>query len=92
MTTTPGRGRPRVGQRVTVRLPPELLRDVDRLAASAGMTRAAYLRALIAAALPAEDVDRSQIRRMLRLTPAERIAWNDRTVRKVRPLGEATAS
>jgi len=78
-----GPGRPPVGEPITVRLPPGLLKDVDRHADAAGMSRAAYLRALIAAALPHDDVDRTQIRRLLALTPAERVARNEANVRQM---------
>ena len=78
-----GPGRPPVGEPITVRLPPGLLRDVDRHAAAAGMSRAAYLRALIAGGLPHDDVDRPQIRRLLALTPAERVARNEANVRQM---------
>ena len=70
------RGRPAVGERVSVRLPQGLLRLVDDRAATGGQSRAETIRSLLIEALrdPTDDgVDRAQIERMLRLTPAERI-------------------
>lgn len=80
-----------MGDRVTVRLPPGLLADVDRQAHRAGMSRAAYLRALIAAALPADDVDRAQIRRLLALSPAERVARHSQVTAQLSAVGAAGA-
>ncbi len=52
ITDTPrGRGRPKVGDRVVVRLPPEMLWEVDQRATAAGTTRADEIRHLIALAL-----------------------------------------
>ena len=50
-------GRPRVGPTIQIRLPDELLARVDRLAAAAGASRAATIRRLIVAALPAAEHD-----------------------------------
>lgn len=50
------------------------------------MSRAAYIRALIAAALPPEEVDRGQIRRLLALSPAERIERHERVLEELIPL------
>lgn len=53
------------------------------------MSRASYLRALIAAALPAEDVDRTQIRRLLALTPAQRIERHARVLSELAVVRDA---
>ena len=47
--------RPTEGTKVEVRLPPDVLADVDRLARSSGATRAATLRSLIEAGLAARS-------------------------------------
>lgn len=71
-------GRPVVGVRVPVRLPEDLLREVDQRARSLGRSRASVIRSLLLGALghePADDgVDRAQIRRSLALSPRERMA------------------
>jgi metal-responsive CopG/Arc/MetJ family transcriptional regulator len=69
------KGRPRVGERVAVRLPPELLARVDAQAAGHAESRASSIRRLLAEALATRDdgVDRGQILRMLALSPRERI-------------------
>jgi metal-responsive CopG/Arc/MetJ family transcriptional regulator len=73
------RGRPSVGSRVSVRLPADLLARVDARAAAIGESRASVVRDLLADALgaapPLDGVDRAQIRRMLALTPRERIRY-----------------
>jgi metal-responsive CopG/Arc/MetJ family transcriptional regulator len=46
-----GRGRPPVGTRVHVHLPPDLLTEIDRRAATGQVTRADIIRGLLAAAL-----------------------------------------
>jgi metal-responsive CopG/Arc/MetJ family transcriptional regulator len=46
-----GRGRPAIGARVHVHLPPDLLAEVDRQADAAHMTRAQMIRALVSTAL-----------------------------------------
>lgn len=75
MSSMAQRGRPPVGERISVRLPLELLDAVDRLSADAGTSRAATIRALLEAAVrpSTEGVDRAQIRRMLAMEPRERI-------------------
>jgi metal-responsive CopG/Arc/MetJ family transcriptional regulator len=72
------RGRPGVGERVAIRLPQEVLDDIDRRARILGRSRASVVRSLLDQALgrsPELDdgVDRAQIRRMRRLSPRERI-------------------
>jgi predicted DNA-binding protein len=69
------RGRPTVGERISVRLSPELLEAVDRLSVETGATRAATIRGLLEAALQQSNdgVDRAQIRRMLAMEPRDRI-------------------
>ena len=47
----PQRGRPEVGPRVLVRLPPEVLEHVDAWADAEGVTRAEAIRRLLTAAL-----------------------------------------
>lgn len=61
---------------MAVRVPPELLARVDAQAAVLAESRAGSIRRLLAEALAARDrdgVDRSQIVRMLALSPRERI-------------------
>jgi metal-responsive CopG/Arc/MetJ family transcriptional regulator len=77
-TAVRARGRPAVGERVAVRLPPDVLEDVDRRARILGRSRASVIRSMLDHALqrapePDDGVDRAQIRRMLRLSPRERI-------------------
>ena len=74
------RGRPPVGTRVSVRLPDDLLARVDARAVERRESRAAVVRELLLDALAGPEVsesddgvDRAQIRRMLALTPRERI-------------------
>lgn len=81
METIPVRrrpGRPAVGTRVPVRLPPEVLDDIDRRARLLGRSRASVIRSLLLAALGRtgvrdDGVDRAQIHRMLALSPPERL-------------------
>jgi hypothetical protein len=71
-----GRGRPPVGERVAVRLPPDLLRRLDAESARQGRSRAATVRRLLDDALARSEidgVDRAQLRRQLGLSPVERI-------------------
>jgi hypothetical protein len=73
-----GPGRPPVGDRVVVRLPVDLLADIDLRAAALGRSRASVVRSLLDEALgrrtTADDgVDRAQIRRALAMTPTERM-------------------
>ena len=70
-------GRPPIGDRISVRLPPALLAELDVRAARAGIARAEAVRLLLNQALssPVNDgVDRTQIAQRLALTPAERIS------------------
>jgi len=71
-------GRPAVGARVPVRVPPDLLEDIDRRARVLGRSRAAVIRSLLLEALGRAElsddgVDRSQIRRMLAMSPSDRM-------------------
>jgi Ribbon-helix-helix protein, copG family len=71
-------GRPAIGGRVPVRLPEELLVEIDRRARILGRPRASIIRSLLLEALgrsavPDDGVDRAQIRRSLALAPRERI-------------------
>jgi hypothetical protein len=86
---TPRRGRPRQGERVTVRLRAEAIAALDRQAERAGTSRAQVIRDLVdQATRSAEDdgVDRAQIRRMLRLSPAERLTHMLEVVDGLAPL------
>ena len=71
-------GRPAVGERVPVRLPDDLLNEVDQRAHILGRSRASVIRSLLLDALghapPDDGVDRAQIRRSLALSPRERMA------------------
>ena len=61
---------------MAVRLPPDMLARIDAVAARRAESRASSIRRLLADALSngADDgVDRAQIRRMLALTPLQRI-------------------
>lgn len=71
-------GRPSVGVRVPVRLPDELLAEVDRRARTLGRSRGSIIRSLLLESLghsatPDDGVDRAQIRRSLAVSPRERI-------------------
>ena len=71
-------GRPAVGTRVPVRLPADVLDEIDRRARLLGRSRASVIRSLLQAALGRTDarddgVDRAQIQRMLALSPLERL-------------------
>lgn len=72
---TRGRGRPSEGTRVAVRLPADVLALVDARAEARNEPRAAAIRRLLAQALRPEvrpdGVDRSEIRRMLALSPRD---------------------
>src|SRR5256885_11940878 len=73
-TAKHSRGRPAVGERFAVRFPADVLDAIDRRAAGRGQSRAAVIRALVSDALgERSDVDRAQIRRMLAMSPADRI-------------------
>lgn len=71
-------GRPAIGVRVPVRLPDDLLSEVDQRARILGRSRASVIRSLLLDALghetPDDGVDRAQIRRSLALSPRERMA------------------
>lgn len=71
-------GRPTVGVRLPVRLPDDLLREVDQRACTLGRSRASVIRSLLFNALghetPDDGVDRAQIRRSLARSPRERMA------------------
>ncbi len=82
-------GRPRIGERVSVRLPDEMLAQLDARAAAAGVTRAEALRTLLRRALttgPDDGVDRTQITRRLALTPAQRLRLMTDEVRAILAL------
>jgi len=71
-------GRPAIGVRVPVRLPDDLLAQIDRRARTLGRSRASIIRSLLLEALGDsaacdDGVDRAQIRRSLALGPRERI-------------------
>ena len=71
-------GRPAIGVRVPVRLPDELLSQIDQRARILGRSRASIIRSLLLEALGDsavldDGVDRAQIRRSLALAPRERI-------------------
>lgn len=71
-------GRPPVGDRVVVRLPDDLLAEIDRRAAVLGRSRASVIRSLLDEALgrstAADDgVDRAQLHRSLAMTPSQRM-------------------
>lgn len=58
-----------------MRLDRELIAALDERARARGATRAKVLRDLVATSVdPGDGVDRTQIYRQLRLTPAERVA------------------
>lgn len=71
-------GRPTIGVRVPVRLPDELVAQIDRRARILGRSRASIIRSLLLEALGDsavldDGVDRAQIRRSLALAPRVRI-------------------
>ncbi len=69
------RGRPRVGTRISFRLPDPALAVLDERASTAGVSRAEALRTILedVLRLPDDGVDRSQIEARLALSPAERV-------------------
>lgn len=82
-------GRPSVGDRVAVRLPPDVLHEVDRRACVLGRSRASVIRSLLGEALgtsapPDDGVDRAQIRRALARSPQERIRHMSRMAEQQR--------
>jgi hypothetical protein len=59
-----------------VRLPPPVLAFLDRQAAREGSTRARVIRRIVSEAMDAstpDGVDRAQIRRLLAMSPAQRV-------------------
>jgi hypothetical protein len=81
------RGRPAEGRPVSVRLDGDLITALDQRAAARGTTRAKVLRDLIAKSVdPGDGVDRSQIYRQLRMTPAERVAHMTAVANTLRQL------
>ena len=86
------RGRPTEGQLVSVRLEPHVVRRLDRLARARGLTRAGLLRDIVSHADLDLGVDRTQIRRMLRMTPAERVEHMADVANKLRPWRGVAAS
>ncbi|MCC5952237.1 MAG: ribbon-helix-helix protein, CopG family [Acidimicrobiia bacterium] len=82
-------GRPPVGDRISVRLPEEMLVEVDRRAAAAGVSRAEAIRLLLGRALATgrdDGVDRTQIARRLAMPPAQRIATMAEETRRLLAL------
>ena len=74
---------------MVVRLPDELLREVDRVATEQDMSRARAIRGLLADALfiaGNDGIDRAQIQRMLAMTPRERIQQLATVVNAQSPL------
>ena len=87
-------GRPRIGERIAVRLPDDLLADLDARAQAAGVTRAEAVRLLLRRALAMgqdSGVDRTQIAHRLALSPAERVATMADEVRRLLVLGQRSA-
>jgi hypothetical protein len=86
-STSRRRGRPPEGRPVAVRLEPELIAALERRARARGTTRAKVLRDLVAKSVdPGDGVDRAQIHRQLRLTPAERVARMAETANTLRAM------
>lgn len=96
------RGRPPVGERITVRLPDRLVVELDQRADHDGTTRAATMRRLLEAALASAapirrivdestdtGVDLAQIRAQLARSPQERLRRNTQAVRRMRRLQHA---
>jgi metal-responsive CopG/Arc/MetJ family transcriptional regulator len=82
-------GRPRIGERVSVRLADETLIELDARAAAAGVTRAEAIRLLVVSALatkPDDGVDRTQIARRLALSPAQRLQRMAEETRRILSL------
>jgi len=80
---------------VSVRLDPRIVRQLDRKAAAIGTTRAAVIRDVVSRADRNGDldlgVDRAQIRRMLQMTPAERVEHMAAVANALRPWRGAAA-
>ena len=77
-TSTRRPGRPAVGVRVPIRIPVNVLQDIDARARQLGRSRAAVIRSLLLEALGCHDdtvdgVDRAQIRRMRAMSPRDRM-------------------
>jgi hypothetical protein len=84
-------GRPRIGERIAVRLPDDLLAELDARAEAAGVTRAEAVRVLLRRALAMGNVggvDRTQIAHRLALSPAERVGTMADEVRRLLALRE----
>ncbi|MFV0318678.1 MAG: CopG family transcriptional regulator [Microthrixaceae bacterium] len=82
-------GRPSIGDRVSVRLPDDLLAVLDRRARDAGLSRAEAIRILLDRALsPSSDdgVDRTQITHRLAMTPAQRVHRMAEETRRLQTL------
>lgn len=82
-------GRPAIGDRVSVRLPDQMLTELDRRAAAASVSRAEAIRLLLDQALftnPDDGVDRTQIAHRLALTPAERVRRMAEETRRLQAL------
>ena len=72
---------------MSVRLDAELIDALDQRATARGTTRARVLRDLVATSLRTGDgVDRAQIHRQLRMTPAERVARMAESANTLRAL------
>lgn len=68
-----------------MRLDPRVVKRLDRLASLRNTTRAGIVRDIVSRADLDLGVDRTQIQRMLRLTPAERVEHMADASNKVRP-------
>ncbi len=92
--TMTNRGRPKVGERISFRMPEEMLTVLDARAASAGISRAETLRVIVEEALRSTDggVDRTQIDARLALTPAERVRTMTRDARRLQAIRGRAAS
>ena len=74
---------------ISVRLPAEMLTELDRRASAAGVSRAEAVRLLLDRALSSgrdDGVDRTQIAQRLALTPAERIRRMAEETRRLQAL------
>lgn len=83
------RGRPTEGQRITVRLAPDVIIALDRRAVDSQTTRARVLRDIVIAAIgpsAIDGVDRTQIQRMLAMSPAERVGHMTDVARQMMTL------
>lgn len=83
------RGRPAIGDRIAVRLPVEMIAELDARAAAADVSRAEAVRILLDRALatgPEDGVDRTQIARRLALTPRQRVRSMAEETRRILAL------